>query len=114
MTIDKSSLTKRYYTITEVAKMFDVSNSLLRYWEGEFVQIKPRKTSSGIRKYTADDILVIEMVFDLVKNRGYTIDGARKALKGEKSGTGGTNLNNRLTEIKSRLLRIRSLLDKMN
>ena len=94
--------------------MFDVSNSLLRYWEGEFVQIKPRKTSSGIRKYTADDILVIEKVYDLVKNRGFTIEGARKALKEEKSETGNEHLKNRLTEIKSRLLRIKALLDKIH
>lgn len=91
--------------------MFEVSNSLLRYWEGEFTQIKPRKTSSGIRKYTASDILVIEKVYDLVKERGFTIEGARKALKGEKT-EASDSLRDRLLKVKARLQHIKDLIEK--
>jgi len=60
--------------------MFDVAKSLLRYWEGEFKEIQPRKDSGGIRRYTAKDIEHIDHIYDLLKNRGFTIEGARKQL----------------------------------
>ncbi len=78
--IDTTTLTKRYYTIAEVSKMFDVAKSLLRYWEGEFKEIQPKKDRGGVRRYTAKDIEKINLIFDLLKNRGFTIEGARKEL----------------------------------
>ncbi|MFT4565603.1 MAG: DNA-binding transcriptional MerR regulator [Saprospiraceae bacterium] len=85
--IDLSSLTKRYYTISEVSKMLDVNNSQLRFWEGEFRQIRPQKGRNGIRRYTKEDIAAIIKIQDLLKNRGFTIDGAKKELTAAKKST---------------------------
>ena len=75
------NLTKLYYSIGEVAEMFDLSNSLLRYWEGEFSELKPRKNRKGDRQFTVKDIEMVVLIHNLVKERGFTIDGARKELK---------------------------------
>ena len=71
---------KRYYSIGEVANAFGVNTSLLRFWEKEFDQIKPKKKQSGIRKYTQEDVKSIQLVYHLVKEKGLTIDGAKKQL----------------------------------
>ncbi|GLR19371.1 MerR family transcriptional regulator [Portibacter lacus] len=76
--LDKDKL---YYSIGEVSEMFDVSNSLIRYWETEFSKLRPQKNSRGDRKYTEKDIRVLETIYVLVKDKGYTIEGAKKALK---------------------------------
>jgi DNA-binding transcriptional MerR regulator len=73
-------ITKHYYTIGEVAQLFNVSTSLLRYWEREFSQLKPKKTKQGIRKYSQTDISELRLIYDLVKQQGYTIRGAKEAL----------------------------------
>ncbi len=75
------NLTKLYYSIGEVAEMFGLSNSLLRYWEGEFPELKPGKNSKGDRKFTVKDIEVVVQIHNLVKERGFTIEGAKKELK---------------------------------
>ena len=79
--INPDNLTKRYYKIGEVAKMFDMSTSLIRYWETEFPQLKPLKTKTGIRKYQKEDILVIDKIYELVKVQGYKLEGARNEMK---------------------------------
>jgi DNA-binding transcriptional MerR regulator len=79
---------KLYYSIGEVSEMFGVSNSLIRYWENEFPSLRPKKTSKGDRKFRKRDILEIEKIYVLVKEKGYTLDGARKVIK---SKTGTTN-----------------------
>ena len=76
--------TKRYWTISEVAEQFDVNASLLRYWEKEFTPLNPRTNARGKRFYTAADKELIQQIAWLVKDQGYTIDGARKALKKRK------------------------------
>ena len=73
--------TKRYWTISEVAEQFDVNASLLRYWEKEFSALDPKKQGSGKRAYTAKDIDIISVLHDLLKRKGYTIDGAKRQLK---------------------------------
>ena len=73
--------TKRYWTISEVAEQFDVNASLLRYWEKEFTALDPKKQGSGKRAYTAKDIEIIGVLHDLLKRKGYTIDGAKRQLK---------------------------------
>ena len=73
--------TKRYWTISEVAEQFDVNASLLRYWEKEFSSLEPKKQGSGKRAYTAKDIEIIGVLHDLLKHKGYTIDGAKRQLK---------------------------------
>jgi len=74
-------ITKQYYTIGEVAQLFGVSTSLIRYWEKEFPQLKPQKTSQGLRKYNQADIDQFRLIYHLIKEQGYTIRGAREALK---------------------------------
>jgi len=64
--------------------MFGLSNSTLRYWETEFSNLKPKKNRYGDRAYTKKDIQEIERIFFLVKNKGFTIDGAKKELKQNK------------------------------
>jgi DNA-binding transcriptional MerR regulator len=73
-------ITKHYSSIGEVAQLFNVSTSLLRYWEREFSQLKPKKTNQGIRKYSQADISELKLIYDLVKKQGYTIRGAKEAL----------------------------------
>ena len=77
----QQELTKLYYSIGEVAEMFDVSNSLIRYWEAEFSILKPSKNSKGDRRFMVKDIRNLEKIYTLVKERGFTLDGAKKELK---------------------------------
>ena len=72
---------KLYYNIGEVAKAFNVKPSLLRFWEVEFDEIKPKKKESGTRKYTPKDVQIIQLIFHLVKEKGMTLGGAKKHLK---------------------------------
>jgi len=107
--VDINTLTKRYYTIAEVSKMFDVAKSLLRYWEGEFKEIQPRKDRGGVRRYTSKDIEQIKKIYGLVKERGFTIDGARKELsKGKSSSKDQDDLRFRLSLVLERLKRLRA------
>ena len=76
-----SNLTKLYYSIGEVSEMLDLSNSLLRYWEGEFPELKPRKNRKGDRQFTVKDIETVYLIHELLKERGFTIEGARKEIK---------------------------------
>ncbi|RYZ48101.1 MAG: MerR family transcriptional regulator [Sphingobacteriales bacterium] len=76
---------KKYYSIGEVAAMFDVATSLIRFWETEFDFLAPKKGKAGNRQYTAKDIENLKLVYHLVKERGYTIQGAREALKNSNS-----------------------------
>lgn len=72
---------KRYYSIGEIAKAFDVNPSLLRFWEKEFKEINPRKKKGGSRKYTPEDVVTIQKIHHLLKEKGLTIEGAKKQLK---------------------------------
>ena len=83
---------KRYYTIGEIAKAFDVNTSLLRFWEKEFKEIQPKKKQSGARKYTSKDIIIIEKIYFLLKKKGLTIEGAKKQLKIKSSEDGNHQL----------------------
>ncbi|MDR2955276.1 MAG: MerR family transcriptional regulator [Prevotella sp.] len=84
MKIDLENSSRLYYSIKEVAGHFDVNESLLRYWETEFEIIDPRKTETGTRQYTVDDIQDIALVYHLVKVKGLTLEGARQTLKQRK------------------------------
>jgi len=79
--IDLENTRKLYFTIKEVAAHFDVNESLLRYWESEFKEIKPKKTPTGVRQYTREDIEQIGLIYSLVKEKGMTLEGARQTLK---------------------------------
>ena len=77
---------KLYYSIAEVAKMFNVNQSLLRFWEKEFPQLSPRRNDKGTRFYTKEDIRTIQQISFLVNEQKLTLDGARKKLS-QKKGT---------------------------
>tara|TARA_B100001094_G_scaffold20481_1_gene17340 strand:- start:2799 stop:3116 length:318 start_codon:yes stop_codon:yes gene_type:complete len=72
---------KLYYTIGEVSKAFDVNTSLVRFWEKEFDILKPKKNSKGTRRYSAVDINNFQTIHHLVKEKGYTLEGAKEQLK---------------------------------
>jgi len=78
---------KLYYTIGEVAKMFDVNTSLIRYWEKEFDIIKPKKNKKGNRLFTQKDIDNFHIIYHLVKEKGMTLKGAKKKMKENKEDT---------------------------
>lgn len=79
--VAENELTKLYYSIGEVADMFGVNTSLIRFWDKEFDIITPKKTKKGNRLFTVKDIKNLNRIYDLVKNQGFTLEGARKALK---------------------------------
>ena len=76
---------KLYYTIGEVSKMFNVNASLIRFWEKEFEVLKPKKNKKGNRLFTKADVENLRIIYHLVKERGYTLQGARAKLKSAKS-----------------------------
>lgn len=98
---------KLYYSIGEVAKMFDVNESLLRFWEKEFPQISPRKAGRGIRQYRKEDIETLKLIYHLVKERGMTLSGAKQRLTVHKEAT------ERNFEVLERLKRVRDELSAM-
>ncbi|HIA36443.1 MAG TPA: MerR family transcriptional regulator [Flavobacteriales bacterium] len=77
---------KLYYSIGEVSTMFDVRPSLIRFWEKQFDIIKPKKNKKGNRLFTQEDVDNFYIIFHLVKECGYTLDGAKQKLKDSKSG----------------------------
>ena len=85
MNRNTSELTKLYYTIGEVSEMFDVSKSLIRYWESEFSILKPHKNSKGDRRFTKQNIEQLGMIYHLVKEKGFTLEGAKKEIRNSKS-----------------------------
>jgi DNA-binding transcriptional MerR regulator len=100
---------KRYYSIGEVAKAFDVNASLIRFWEKEFDALKPKKNAKGNRKFTPEDIKNLKFIYHLVKERGFTLDGAKIHLKEEKKET-LTNFEiiSKLEDVKNQLIKIKN------
>lgn len=100
---------KLYYTIGEVAKAFDVNASLIRFWEKEFEIINPKKNAKGSRKFTPDDVKKLELIYHLVKERGYTLEGARQKLKEEKQKTlSNYEIIRKLEGVKQALVKLKS------
>ena len=104
---------KLYYSISEVARMFDVNESLLRYWEKEFPTIiTPKKAGGNIRQYRKEDIENIRLVYHLVKEKGMTLQGAKQRLKANKEKTVQTaEVVDRLKQIREELVKLRKSLD---
>jgi len=75
---------KVYYTIGEVAELFEVNTSLIRFWEKEFDILKPQKNKKGNRLFTKQDMDNMRIIFHLVKERGYTLQGAKDKLRQNK------------------------------
>ncbi|MFK7780920.1 MerR family transcriptional regulator [Psychroserpens sp.] len=102
---------KRYYGIGEVAKAFGVNTSLIRFWEKEFDAIKPKKNAKGNRKFTPEDIKNLQFIYHLVKERGFTLEGAKTHLKeGKKQTLNNFEIINKLEGIKAQLTKIKSQL----
>ncbi len=78
---------KRYYKIGEVAKAFNVNTSLVRFWEKEFDILKPKKNAKGNRLFTQQDVDNLKVIYHLVKERGFTLEGAKKKLRENKGDT---------------------------
>ena len=78
---------KLFYSIGEVAKMFDVNTSLIRFWEKEFEIIKPKKNNKGNRLFTQADVDNFHIIYHLVKERGFTLQGAKAKLRENKEET---------------------------
>lgn len=87
MAYKEFEVTKLYYSIGEVAEMFKVSASLLRFWESEFDILQPKKNRKGNRLFTPEDIKNIKIIYHLVRERGFTLEGAKKKLKGNQEDT---------------------------
>lgn len=107
MATNNSGNLKMFYSISEVAEMFDVTESLLRYWEKMFPSIKPKKTGRNIRQYTADDIEDIRIVHNLVKVRGMKLALAKEIIQKNHQGAKET------TEVLDRLQSVRDQLEAM-
>ena len=102
---------KIYHSIGEVADLFRVNKSLIRFWEKEFSIIKPKKNKKGNRYFTNKDIKNFEIIFHLVKERGYTLDGAKKKLRENKDDTiKNIEITLQLKEIRAQLVAIREVL----
>lgn len=102
---------KLYYSIGEVAKAFDVNTSLIRFWETEFDILKPKKNAKGDRKFTPQDIKNLELIYHLVKVRGFTLDGAKIQLKENKTKTlDQFEIIRKLEAVKAELLKIKEQL----
>ncbi len=99
---------KLYYSIGEVSGMFDVNASLIRFWEKEFEMIRPKKNKKGNRLFTQEDVDQLRVIYNLVKERGYTLQGAKEKLRTNKNETfHNTEIINRLQEIRAYLVELR-------
>lgn len=103
---------KLYYSIGEVAKMFNVNTSLIRYWEKEFDIIKPKKNKKGNRLFIQDDVENFHIIYHLVKERGFTLKGAKAKLRENREDTiNNIEIVKSLKKIKSFLVDIKNELD---
>ena len=102
---------KRYYKIGEVATAFNVNTSLIRFWEKEFDIIKPKKNAKGNRLFTPEDIKNFKLIFNLVKERGFTLEGAKQKLKkNPESIFSNHKIITRLEAVKAELIQIKNQL----
>ncbi len=107
MPYKEKPIEKLYYSIGEVAKILNVNVSLVRFWEKEFDILQPKKNKKGNRMFTVKDFENLKLIYHLVKERGFTLEGAKNKLKENKEDT----INN--FEIVTRLKEIRSFLSDL-
>ncbi len=98
---------KKYFAIGEVAEMFDVAPSLIRFWDGEFDIISPKKNRKGNRQFTRQDIENVRLIYHLVKEKGFTLQGAKDMLKNDSG-----KIQNDIDMIDS-LKKVRSFLEEL-
>lgn len=108
MPYEKPKIEKVFFSISEVAEMFDVNTSNIRFWENEFDILKPHKNAKGNRMFTKEDIENLKLIYHLLKDRGMTIKGAQKKLKDNKEDTiQNFEVVKRLQEIRQMLIDIK-------
>lgn len=108
MPYKKPKIEKIYYSISEVADIFDVNASLIRYWENEFTILRPKKNKKGNRLFTQKDLDNLFVIYNLVKERGYTLQGAKEYLKNNsQDAEEKAEVIKRLTHIKDYLLKVK-------
>ena len=99
---------KRYYSIGELAKAFDVNASLIRFWDKEFDILKPKKNAKGNRMFTPEDVKNLQLIYHLVKERGFTLEGAKTHLReSQKKTMDKFEIISKLEAIKAQLLNIK-------
>lgn len=114
MPLNTDKVLKRYYSISEVADIIGVNETLLRFWEKEFPQIAPKKVGRGIRQYTQEDIEMIRVIYNLVKVSGLRIEAARERLKKNPKGTvQSAEVVDRLRAIREELVTLKRELGEM-
>lgn len=102
---------KRYYSIGELAKAFDVNASLIRFWDKEFDILKPKKNAKGNRMFTPEDVKNLQLIFHLVKERGFTLEGAKIHLKeNSKKSLDKLEIITKLEGIKAQLIDMKNAL----
>lgn len=106
MPYKEREISKKYHTIGEVAEKLEVNTSLIRFWESEFDILNPKKNKKGLRKYTEKDIRILEKIYFLLKEEGFTIEGAKKAFKRKKD-LKNKSFQSQLENIKNKLIEIR-------
>lgn len=112
MPYKEKEIEKKYYTIGEVAEMMDVATSLIRFWETEFDIIKPKKNRKGNRQFTKEDVENVKLIYHLVKEKGYTLQGARDFLKtNSKKAKDTLEMIDGLKKVRSFLVKLRSELE---
>jgi DNA-binding transcriptional MerR regulator len=100
---------KRYYSIGELAKAFGVNASLIRFWDKEFDILKPKKNAKGNRMFTPEDVKNLQLIYHLVKERGFTLEGAKTHLKeGQKKTLDKFEIISKLEGVRAQLLSIKN------
>ncbi len=111
MPYKEKEIEKLFYSIGEVATMFEVNTSLIRFWEKEFDVLKPKKNKKGNRLFTKEDLENLKMIYSLVKEEGYTLDGAKKVMKESKNEINKRlSLRTKLTSIRNELIKLKEQL----
>lgn len=106
---------KAYYSIKEVAEMFSLSESTLRYWETEFPHLKPRTTGNKVRQYSDKDIEQIRVIYNLIKVRGFKIAAARKMMNANRDGAEkSSKILEKLIKVRDELLVLKAQVDKIH
>lgn len=112
MPYKEKEIEKKYFTIGEVADELGVATSLIRFWEGEFDIIKPKKNRKGNRQFTKEDIKNVKLIYYLVKEKGFTLQGARDFIKNDvETATNKVELIESLKKVRSFLMNLKQELE---
>ena len=107
MPYKEKEISKKYFSIGDVAKIINVKTSLIRFWENEFEILNPKKNKKGLRKYTDKDISILQKIYSLVKIDGFTLDGAKKSIKNDNNKKKNQSIIDKLSDIKKTLVNIK-------